>query len=282
MRKATQKEAKRRPANGPIRVAVIVSDLHCGSTLGLLPPRFVTLEENPVSQSPLQAHNWAIWEAETKRLISDPSSVPFALIVNGDATEGIHHGGRQTISADPSDHLRAAVQTLEPLASAATAVFVTLGTECHTHSLEHALAKQLGAIPQSPTRPAFDVLKLTINGVPCTFSHHIGTSMRLWTKGTALSSMMAHVQLNEARAGMEVSRFLAFAHCHTTGLYSDGRSTIITTGAWQGKTRHGHKVANGSEESPSIGKAYFDGPFGSLPRVHLEQLALFPEQRQAI
>src|SRR3972149_5053317 len=44
------------------RLAVVIADIHAGSTVGLLPPGFVTKEGNEVKQNPLQEWLWACWQ----------------------------------------------------------------------------------------------------------------------------------------------------------------------------------------------------------------------------
>ena len=59
-------------ATAKIKTAVIISDLHCGSTVGLLPPDFSTEEGNEIRQNPLQKWLWECWiyahEYKTKLL----------------------------------------------------------------------------------------------------------------------------------------------------------------------------------------------------------------------
>jgi hypothetical protein len=172
-----------------IRVAVVVSDLHCGSTYALLPPLFETLEGNEVKQNAVQQWLWRCWQEATgpwlQKLIGTDD---FALIVNGDATEGMHHHSTEVISPELGDHLEAAKVTLKPLSEWASETFIVEGTACHSGNLEHALAKALKATRDIETgKAAFPRLVLTIAGTRCVFQHHITTTSRPYLEASALS-----------------------------------------------------------------------------------------------
>lgn len=261
----------------PIRKVVVVSDLHCGSVYGLLPPDFVTLEGNEVRQNLVQRWLWSCWEDATLRWL--PAFVgkdPWCLIVNGDAIEGVHHGGREIISPDTADHVNAAEACLSSLG--ATKAYLTEGTECHVGTREHSIGKAIGAQPRTldSGRKSYlwPELLLTINGVLCSFSHHITPSSRVYLEASGLSIALGNEQLEATRAGHLVPRIIARAHRHRAGDYSDGHSMIFVTGAWQALTRHGRKVVTRAVPKPSIAGLRFDGPVGTLPK--LEQHVYFP------
>src|SRR5687767_11379157 len=126
-------KARSTPQPGAPRVAVVVNDIHSGSTVGLLPPDFETLEGNRIAQNRFQQWLWACWTHATQTwLPAVVGSDPWVLIANGDLVEGCHHGTKEVISPDEGDHKAAAFQVIQPLASKASAVFLTEGTECHS------------------------------------------------------------------------------------------------------------------------------------------------------
>jgi len=113
---------------------VVVSDLHCGSTVGLLPPKFMTLEGNEVGQNKIQKRLWDAWYDLWNDWV--PWAVDgheFAVVINGDLVEGLHHKTTEIVSPEFGDHVRAAQQALVPMTKLAPSkIFLTEGTECHT------------------------------------------------------------------------------------------------------------------------------------------------------
>jgi len=73
--------------------AIQVSDLHCGSKVGLCPPE-VELGSGNVVLHGSNLHQewlWAVWHELTQRVLGLIAGTPAVLFVNGDATEGSHH-----------------------------------------------------------------------------------------------------------------------------------------------------------------------------------------------
>lgn len=237
-----------------IKLALVVSDLHCGSTCGLLPPDFETFEGNKVSQSPIQKWLWSCWvDATQKWLPSVVGSDPYALIVNGDAIEGNHHGTKEVISPDANDHAQAALIALQPLRDKAAKTFIVEGTEIHTNNTESTLGKLLGSVKDTSNgRHSWKRLDVTIHGTRCIFQHHVSTATRVWSEATGLSSALANEQLEAARNGEEIPRVLGSAHRHRFGCYESDNAVSFVTHAWQGLTRHGMKVVPSARINPGM------------------------------
>jgi hypothetical protein len=237
-----------------IRVAVVLSDLHCGSTYGLLPPDFETLEGNKVEQNAVQKWLWTCWKDATEKWLPKLIGTDeFALIVNGDATEGIHHHSTEIISPELGDHLEAATITLKPLAEWASERFVTEGTEVHTKNIEHALAKSIKA-KRDPdtTKAAWPRLVLTIAGCRCVFQHHITTTSRPYLEASALSIHLGVEQLEAAKNGEPLPQVLCCAHRHRYGEFRDASGLCLVTPPWQLLTRFARKVVPSARTRPGI------------------------------
>jgi hypothetical protein len=267
-----------------VRKVVVVGDLHCGSTVGLLPPGFVTLEGQEVRQSALQAWTWARWVEFGDWARGVVGDEPYALVVLGDATEGIHHGGRQTISPEPADHVRAAEMALTPLADGADPVIVVTGTECHTGSTEHGLAMALGAVPDPNTgRPAWDRAMVTVNGCLVCMTHHIGTTSRVWLQGTRMSVYLANLQMECMRAGHPVPRMLVCGHCHVFNVFEAHGAMSVTIPSWQSLTRFGHKAV--PTAVPVVGGVVLDWTGkaeGETPTVRARTFGAMPPRELAL
>lgn len=119
----------------------VCSDLHAGSTIGLCPAEGVHLDDGgSYSPSPAQLWLWSRWLegwehvkrviAREERLSGNP--VDFGLLVNGDATDGNHHGTTQILSGAEGIHIKVATECLRiPLAMKPKWAWVVRGTETH-------------------------------------------------------------------------------------------------------------------------------------------------------
>ncbi len=254
-----------------IRLAFVLSDLHCGSTLGLLPPGFTTLEGNRLEQNAAQKWLWEGWQDATEKWLPNIAGKDdYCLILNGDLVDGIHHQSTQIVSADMTDQFDAATQCLEPIAKKASKVFLTEGTEVHARNLEHGLAKKLGAIADPDTRkPAWPRLSLTVAGTRCIFQHHISTTSRAWLEASALSIHLANEQIEAARNRETLPKVLCCAHRHIYGEFKNAAGLCVVTPPWQLLTRYAYRVVPSSRCKPGIVALDFRGVAdGELPVTH--------------
>lgn len=236
-----------------IRQLVVVSDIHAGSTKAILPPGFETLERQPVGQSPLQEWFWQSW-VEANEWINEKTDIEdYALVLNGDLTEGNHHGTKEIWSPEVGDHSKAAVEILHATASRAKKVFVVRGTECHTASHEISVAHRIGAETNPEFKqPFWDRLTLNIAGLPISVRHHFPATSRVHLEASQHSIQLNNAILEAHRAGEIPPRIIIGAHRHRPGHWSDGRNMSIVTGAWQALTRHGYKVVPDGRPAPRI------------------------------
>lgn len=165
--------------SGAIRKLVLCGDFHCGSPRALMPPAFKTAEGNIVHQNTGQQWLWHHWQEWTNYIAAKTGGEPYALVLMGDLIEGIHHGSAEVVSAALEDHVSMACDVLGPLADEANKTYVLLGTESHTRNVEHAIARAIEAEP-SPEGGAWRDITITVNGTPTFFTHHAGTSSRVY------------------------------------------------------------------------------------------------------
>lgn len=238
---------------GEIAAIVVLSDIHAGSTKGLLPPGFVTLEGQDVSQNVFQRFLWKCWGRTGQFIDEQLGTSPWALVLNGDLIEGVHHGTKEIISPEIADHRRAAMEILRPLAKRAAKVFVVRGTECHVNNHEVGIAEELGAVKNPETGlAAFDRLTLEVRGVRCVFRHHMPTSMRRNLSATQLGIQLAEEQLEAANNNEPIPRVLGCAHRHKPDHYENDNGLSFCSPAWQVLTRFGHKVVSPARCKPGV------------------------------
>lgn len=253
----------------PIRAIVVISDIHAGSTVALMPPSFTTLEGVSLEQNPMQQWLWKCWQDANSWITSTLGKDPFGLVLNGDLTEGVHHHTKQVISSDTGDHVEAAIHILRPLVAKAAKTFIIKGTECHTGNNEIVIGKALKTEKDRETDlPAWDRLTLDIAGIRCVFRHHIGTTVRRGLAGTQLSANLAEEQVEAVNNGEAIPRVLCCAHRHKFGAYEDDRGLCVVSPPWQMLSRFAHKVVSQARTKPGVYILdWRDREDGELPKL---------------
>jgi hypothetical protein len=248
--------------------AVCVSDLHCGSIVGLWPDGHITSTGNKIGlgNNLHQQWLWQCWQDKDKKIKDHFKGFPFILIINGDCIEGRHHGSNEIVAALNLDHTLAAIECLKPLAKMASKIYMTAGTECHVGDWEKMIAKELGAIWLG------DKGLIEINGTLIDVAHHMPTSARAYLEAGAMSITMGNARQNYSRVGHRVPNVYLRGHRHTGGIFNDGNGIFMVTPAWQLLTRYGHKVVGDAICRPGIGILDFRGcEQGELPATKLIQ-----------
>lgn len=250
------------------KVLVIVSDLHCGSTVGLMGPTFENFEANRVEQNDFQKWLWECWVDLWDEWMPTVAK-RYLFCVNGDLVDGVHHRTKEIVSQEPADHVELACQALELPMRGAERLFITEGTESHTHNMEHAIGARLDAVKNESGRRSFKSLHLEVNGCPGVIRHHITTTSRPYLEGSAMSIHMGVERLEASRVGHKVPLWFARAHRHKHGMFNDGNGLMVITGPWQGLTRYARKVVPGALPQPSCVVLDWRGKAeGELPMVH--------------
>jgi hypothetical protein len=253
-----------------IKIVAVIADTHIGSTMGLLPENFTTLEGNEIKLNPIQQWLGACWKDSMGWLDEIAGQDEIAVVSNGDTIEGNHHRTTQIISPEVQDQVTAAMKFLQPLRDRASKMFFVRGTECHTGNREVSIATALkGEIDPATGLRAFDRLPIDIGGIRTVFRHHVSTAIRPWLEATALSIHLAEEQLEAIRNGEPAPRIICGAHRHRHGFYSNGREACIISPPWQALTRHGHKVVSAARTKPGMFILdWRDTKEGELPKVH--------------
>lgn len=229
-----------------VDMVVIVSDLHAGSSYGLMPDNFTLHGGQVVRPNALQRWLLACWYDFWAWSKIRTRGLKWAFVLDGDAIEGIHHRTTEVISAEAKDHAVAAVKLLEQVAGDADYSFLVEGTECHTSVAEHSIAEKIGAVKckmgSGHSLHAWPQLALNVNGCCGIIRHHISTTTRPYLEATQLSVQLGVDRIESIRANTPAPRFLVSAHRHQYGHYSDGDAVSVVCPPWQGLTRHGRKV----------------------------------------
>ena len=170
----------------------VFSDIHCGSTVGLMGEPVLLDDENYFHPSKLQKWLWQEWvECWKKMQKLQQEADKFTLISLGDLTENTHHGTHQVISNQPSVHGRVATDALRiPLSMIPDAIHIIRGTSSHTgkgSSYEESIARHLAShghpIIKDPDTKQYTSYRrrIMIEDTLLDCAHHGRAGQRPWT-----------------------------------------------------------------------------------------------------
>ena len=236
------------------RILAILSDLHSGSTIGLMPPKVITDDGMEIRQSQGQKWMWKLWLKYWRMIYELAGDDELHVIVNGDLIEGDHHNTTQIWSKRIKDQKDAAVECLLVPSNRCTQMYITRGTVTHvgeSGTVEDDIAKELGAY-QLKSHPH---LELDVGGVRFDIAHHgASRGRRWWTQTNAWRHILHSEMIRSLEEGKKPPHYIVRSHVHKAPppvtermdwrnvLYE---TTGIITPAWQLKTEFGHKISNG-------------------------------------
>jgi len=237
----------------PLRNIVIVSDIHAGCKLGLCPGEGIELDEGGMYMpSPQQQKVWERWEwfwdEWVPRACHDE---PFALVINGDSIDGMHHNSVTQVTNNLTFQKRAAMSMLRPQAEKAAKYYHIRGTEAHvgqSGAEEESLARELGAIPNAVGQYARYELWLELGPALVHVSHHIGTSGSSAYESTAVMREMTNAFVEAGRWDDRAPNFLVRSHrhrnCEVRIPNALSYATAFVTSGWQLRTPLVFRLSN--------------------------------------
>lgn len=256
-----------------IRQVIAISDLHHGCQLGLCPPLPIALDSGGYySASPLQLVMWQWWLEFWRWVDHVTMGEPYAIIINGDTTNGKPHDAITNISDNVNTQADIALMVLKPLAEKCKGnLYFIRGTEAHVGKSgqeEERLAKSLGAIPDEIGNYARwdlwmrlgDGVRGVGKGCLVNFGHHIGTTSSMAYEGTAISKELTEAYAEAARWREEPPDILVRSHRHRyykVEMPSDNGYAIgLTTPGWQLRTPFSFRLSSGRTGTPQIGGVF--------------------------
>lgn len=242
---------------------VVVSDLHIGCQVGLCHPDGATLDGGGrYAPSAVQRKVWDWWETFWGEFVPEATKgEPYAVVINGDALDGVHHGSTTQWSHNLTDQAIMARSILAPIVATCDGRFYLVrGTEAHVGKSaqeEERLARELGAIANADGIHARWQLWKMVGPRLIHCLHHIGS-----TGSQAYEATAAHKELVESitEAGRWNRRYpdcIVRSHRHrhieTVIPTSNGRAYAVVTPAWQLKTPFTWKIPGARLSEPQIG-----------------------------
>lgn len=242
---------------------VIVSDPHAGCRLGLCPPGPIQLDDGgSYLPSAAQVKLWAFWEEFWSVYVPEfCHGEPFAVCLNGDAIDGVHHGTVTQISQNLADQTRIAKAILKPVVAACDGRYYHIrGTEAHVGASgqeEERLARGLGAVPNDEGQHARWEAFFRIKHALVHVTHHIGVAGSMAYESTALSRELSEAYVEAGRWHHEPPDVLIRSHRHRNTEVRiqthKGFCTVATTAGWQLKTPLTYRIAGARQATPQIG-----------------------------
>lgn len=241
-------------------VWAVVSDLHCGSTLGLCSPAGALLDDGGrYMPSMPQMKLWDCWLAywaEVRATLKFGDRLIVAL--NGDLVDGDHHRTAQIITNNlPATQHNIAMDVLQPaLDLAPSSIVVVRGTEAHVGSsaaFEERLGSSLNAVPDPVTgaNSHWHFQAQSYNTL-LDFAHHGRLGQRPWTKMTGPGTLAAQIVLASAKHNSPVPNYAIRSHYHQwADSFDNFACRVVQIAGWQLSTAFVHRIAAGS--LPEIG-----------------------------
>jgi hypothetical protein len=247
----------------PLRNLVVVSDLHCGCRLGLVPPGGVQLDDGgSYAPSPLQRKLWRMWREFWDQWVPlVTKGEPYGVVCNGDALDGVHHNSVTQISHNLKDQAEIAFACLRPIVELCEGRYWHVrGTEAHVGKSgqeEERLAQRLGAVPNAEGQHARWDLFLRVGPALVHFLHHIGVTGSQAYEATAVHKELVEMFVESGRYGDEMPTVLVRSHRHRhiqtqIGTIRGPAYSVVTPG-FQLKTPFAYKIAGARLAQPQIG-----------------------------
>jgi hypothetical protein len=257
-----------------IRNIIFISDTHAGCQFGLCPPGKIPLDGGGYYvASALQLKVWEMWREFWDEWVPMVTrGEEYVVVMNGDATDGRHHGSTTQISQNLSDQQKIAQLILAPIVEKCKGKYYHIrGTEAHvgpTGENEERLAEIIGAVPNEIGNYArWELWSEMDNGILCHFSHHIGTTSSSGYESTAVYKEMVEAFNEAGRWNNKPPNIVARSHRHrqfeTKIVGDNGYYIALVSPGWQLKTPFVHRLASGRASTPQIG--------GVLIRINEEE-----------
>lgn len=261
-----------------------LADTHCGSTVGLAPPRWTLEDGGGLIRSEGQLILWDQFKECAQEIKHQRKKKRLIIPVMGDPIDGAHHDTIQISTPNNNEHARMFTWLLEYFMDEAgfdhrkgDKLLFLRGTYSHVTKLEEGIARDFTdpktqkpiAIPavvgdfNKDGAYVHDHMVLNVNGVRFDLAHHgFGVGARAWTRENGVLLTIKSMYWDSLEPPyFDLPDYVIRAHMHqyTTAPFERKgkqiRGTVLP--AYQLKTHYGHKVAN-TKRIASIGQVYYE------------------------
>ena len=263
-------------------VLAITSDTHCRSTVGLMSPNGVPLDDGGhVSPSPGQLWLWQCWLSfwDMVEKLQVKHNAPVWWESNGDLVDGDHHNTYQIVSRNSIQEREIVRDVLDiPLSLSPERIFIIRGTEAHVgvggcseESIARALSDDWPVEPDPESgNCSWWKLMMDVEGVLIDFTHHGRTGMRPWTHWNATALLAAQIVMERVRGHERIPNLAIRSHFHRhSDSYDAHLCRVIQTPAFQLGTSYVTKVVPESlADIGGIAIVIDDGKFEVHKDIH--------------
>jgi hypothetical protein len=243
------------------KVLAAIGDTHAGSSVAVCPPRITlddggSYEASKPQQWLRQCYGdfWGIVDEERRK-----ADAELWTLINGDLTEGDHHGTTQILSGNPTAQAAVVDALMKPILDLnPDRMYFTRGTEAHVGKsacYEERVAKGLkkdkwNVIADEETGNfSHWHLKINLDGVRIDAAHHGRVGTRPWTKPNASANLAAEIFYEHAKIDFLANRMPSAphialrSHMHQyVDTYDQHPTRVIQMPAWQLKTAFTHRI----------------------------------------
>ena len=281
---------------------VSLGDMQIGSTMALAPRTWNLIDGGTYTASPVQNLIRKYYETGILAIKELRKKKRLIFILNGEPTDGVHHGTPQLISqvAGESNEMASSIidETLRELnfdKSKGDRLYFVEGTEAHDgkqHQNHERVARDFEDIATFYRRDQYGkdgrilhpYLKAIINGKKYRIQHHGGgVGSRAWTRENSLQYYIKNLFMSYVQMGEEPPDWFLQAHYHRYikatyhGVYNGERKTIHgrITPALQVATAFVKRIA--PAELSDIGIYYQEIDAAGNVQEHEESIYRAPE-----
>lgn len=246
----------------------VVSDMHCGSIVGLTPPEY-SADQIHEKHALVRKQCWEFYANKAKEL------GPFDVVLaNGDLIEGkgFRSEGVEVMVPDRHDQAKMAIRCLTEIMGSDTNLIMTYGTDYHTgagEDYERVVFETLrGDDKEDEWGSIGAIAHFEVEGVTFEAKHHIGSSQVPHTRHTAVARDRLWNVLWSERGQMPKADVLIRSHTHYYN-YAGGPDWVgITTPALQGfGTRYGARRMSGIVDFGFLVFTVNEGRFSWQPAI---------------
>lgn len=243
------------------RNLVCISDTHVGCQFGLCHPKGARLDGGGVYRpTKLQKQIWRYWQAFGNWITAATKGEEYAVLINGDILDNVHHNSTHQWSHNLEDQAAHAYMILAPFVDKCEELYIVRGTPVHSGESaveEERLAKRLGAKPTKDGCYSRNDLWLQMGRHIIHAAHHIGTTSSSAHETSAVNAELTALFTESGRWGHKPPSIIVRSHrhrCSEIKLPAEHCSaTAFVTAAWQVKTPYAYKCASGRTSTPQIG-----------------------------
>lgn len=241
---------------------VVVSDLHVGCQLGLCPPKGMAQDAGGIyTPSSLQRKVLEHWDYFWQKWVPKVTrGEPYAVLVNGDLVDGVHHRSVTQITHNIDVQRAACYELLAPVRDGAADMYIVRGTEAHSGQSgqdEEAIGRLLGAHKTQDGKFSRYSLWLKVGDCTVHASHHVGTTSSTAYESSAPSRAQSAMFENAGRWAAPLADVVIRSHRHTHVLTmkptARGYGIVFTTACWQLPTPFVYKKSPEQAEFPQFG-----------------------------